>query len=132
MGDLVSTIQKLIENSMANASLTDLRVGTVETISPLSIQISDRSLPPIPVEALLLTKNVVEQHIEYNIDYQHTGDGSLSVNATFRAYEDGRPLPYTANSLLTLNESLKIGDRVLLLSVSSGQRFIVLSRLYGA
>lgn len=44
-------------------------------------------------------------------------------------YENGQPLP-VKDGYIILNRGLEVGDKVLLLMVSRGQKFIVLSRLF--
>ena len=44
-------------------------------------------------------------------------------------YENGKPLP-VKDGFIILNKALEKGDRVLLLRVQSGQKFVVLSRVF--
>lgn len=44
-------------------------------------------------------------------------------------YEDGKPLP-VKDGYIILNRGLEKGDAVLLLRVQSGQKFVILSRVY--
>ena len=44
-------------------------------------------------------------------------------------YENGKPLP-VENGYIILNRGLAVGDKVLLLRVMRGQRFIILSRIF--
>ena len=46
-----------------------------------------------------------------------------------RCYENGKPLP-VENGYIILNRALAVGDRVLLLKVQKGQKFIILSRVF--
>ena len=45
-------------------------------------------------------------------------------------YENGAALP-VQNGFIILNRALAVGDKVLLLRVQSGQKFIILSRVMG-
>lgn len=50
----------------------------------------------------------------------------------FVGWENGAVLPLSKDKkYIILNPALKVGDKVLLLRVQSGQKFIVLSRVYG-
>lgn len=55
-----------------------------------------------------------------------TSDQRLSEIA---CYENGQPLPAEGGYII-LNRALAVGDRVLLLRVQNGQRYIVLSRVF--
>lgn len=45
-------------------------------------------------------------------------------------YEDGKPLP-VKDGYIILNRALEKGDSVLLLRVQNGQKFVILSRVFG-
>ena len=55
-----------------------------------------------------------------------TSDQRLSE---ITCYENGQPLPVEGGYII-LNRALAVGDRVLLLRVQNGQRYIVLSRVF--
>lgn len=55
-----------------------------------------------------------------------TSDQRLSE---ITCYENGQPLPAEGGYII-LNRALAVGDRVLLLRVQNGQRYIVLSRVF--
>jgi len=68
----------------------------------------------------------------------HTGDGLVQdafdsdkklLEAEIVCYEHGKPLP-VKDGFIILNRALEQGDRVLLLRVQNGQKFIILSRVF--
>ena len=69
---------------------------------------------------------------------EYTGYSTLSEGAEgdvqtedIRGWENGKALPLSEDGkYIILNPALKVGDKVLLLRVQSGQKFIVLSRVY--
>ena len=109
--------------------------------------------------ALLLSESVVEKktpvldHIHHinTLSPSHTyPDGGTSTNLTgsyptltslvsegansdqtqnIICYEHGQPLPIE-DGFIILNRALEVGDRVLLLKVQKGQKFIILSRVF--
>ena len=103
---LTELIQKICQANIEAQKLTDIATGTVTQVSPLKISISVE-LPPIGEEALILTENVKEWQEDVQIAY----NGGTPQNATI--YHKG----------------LKTGDKVVMMRVSKGQRFIVLSRI---
>lgn len=90
-------------------------------------------------------------HTLSGIDHTHTLGGSVTGSALSGSYqtseaaqgsydssealtdiaciEAGKPLP-VENGYIILNRGLRKGDKVLLLRVQSGQKFIVLSRVF--
>jgi hypothetical protein len=102
--DLVEVIQALMQNGIKELKLADLVIGTVATVTPLSITI-DASMPPIPEIALIKTVGVMPKSYS----------GKTSDGASFT---------------VVINEGLQAGEKVVMLRVSGGQQFIVLSKAY--
>lgn len=99
--DLKGVFQKLIQECMDAQKPADIMTGSVISLSPLSIQ-PDVSIPPIPEAGLILTTAVIAK-----TENVQGGNGGF----------------------VEINPGLKAGDKVLMLRVSKGQRYIVLSRL---
>lgn len=101
MSELMTVVKEIIQETADGMKLADIAVGTVVSTSPLSIQI-DISMPPIPEQALILTDSV-------------------------RA----RSAPVTGGQggTVQIHSGLAAGDKALMLRVSKGQRFIVLSKM---
>ncbi len=100
MSELIGVLQQIVQEGNKAMNPTDIAYGTVISASPLSIQ-TDLSLPPIPAAGLVLTSGVVRNEVSVK-----GGSGGTVV----------------------LNEGLSVGDRVVMLKVSKGQRYIVLSK----
>lgn len=98
--DLLGVIQSIIQENMKGMKLADITYGTVESVSPMKIQIVD-TMQYIPAAALELTYGVVAKTVPVN-----GGSGGT----------------------VTVNEGLAVGDKVSMLRVSNGQRYIVLSK----
>ena len=102
---LTELIQKICQANIEAQKPTDIATGTVTQVSPLKISISVE-LPPIGEEALILTENVKEWQEEAKLS--HGG---------------------TPQDVTIYHKGLEIGDKVVMMRVSKGQRFIVLSRI---
>ena len=108
--DLLSVLQEITQANVKGMKPTDLCFGTVATASPLSIVLEDTMLP-LPAEVLVLCDSVV--------------DRSVTISGTD---SDGDAYSFT----VPLSVALQAGERVIMLRVSAGQRFVVLSRVQGA
>lgn len=132
--ELIDVIQSIVQNAMKASDLTDLVIGTVSKVSPLQITEENVS-DPIPAQALLLTAAVVEKKIttlrhNHAIYDTYSGGGSSGVALEdVKCYEAGKALPNEAG-YVTLNRGLAVGDQVLMLRVSGGQRYMILSRIF--
>lgn len=134
-----------VVNSVNGASqLTDMVIGTVTSVSPLEITI-DVSQAAIKSEIIYLTDAVIEKKLS-TLSHTHTVSGSTGAGGSPShshgvslttsdalgntvCTENGVALPYDASGI-TLNRGLAVGDKVLMLSVQHGQKYVVLSRLF--
>ncbi|MDR2360581.1 MAG: DUF2577 domain-containing protein [Oscillospiraceae bacterium] len=149
MSSLHTLIQTVVANYIKNADLTDIAIGTVETEPPeLSVKIMGSELPPIKKQALLLTQSVVEQRIviakhTHEVEpHKHTdsvggntteeSETNLDELVTAVGYVNGAAQPVVSGDAFTVwtNTALKSGDKVLMISVMGGQRYIILSRVF--
>lgn len=156
--NLFDTLVMVSEGTSKASQPCDLEVGTVTTVDPLSVT-RDVAQAPLTEAVLILTESVVEKkipildHIHHinTLGHSHTcPDGGTSTNLTgsyptltslvsdgansdqtqnIICYEHGQPLPIE-DGYIILNRALEVGDKVLLLRVQKGQKFIILSRVF--
>ena len=157
--ELKDVLYQMMQENMAAGQPTDLRVGTVTSEEPLEIT-SNPAMAPLRRRQLYLTEPVVEKkipvlthkHYISTLTHTHTAPGgatgpalegsylgedslvSEGFNATLQdqdivCWENGKELPIE-DGFIILNRKLETGDKVLLLRVQSGQKFIVLSRIF--
>ncbi len=100
MADLIEVLNYISQENQKAQKPTDIAYGTVDSTSPLAIKINETS-PPIPAAALELTSSVVAKTVTVQ-----GGEGGTVV----------------------INEGLAVGDKVIMLRVAKGQRYIVLSK----
>lgn len=126
---LRDVLYQMMQESQDATQPTELRTGTVVSTSPLEITI-DTAMAPLRAPILYLTSSVVEKKIStlqhtHTVDQTETDEALQDVVCT----ENGTALPTDSQSI-TINRALEVGDRVLLLRVQHGQKFIVLSRIF--
>jgi len=103
--DLVGAIQQIIQANLEAQKLTELEAGTVTSASPLKIKVT-ADLPELPEDVFVLTKAVEAWDEEVTIEYS----GGTPQTATIH------------------HKGLQVGDKVVLLRVLKGQKYIILSR----
>ena len=154
---LISAIQYVSGQNRQAGQPTDYVRGTVTSEDPLKITIDD-TMQELERQSLILTAPVIEKkipvlthkHYISTLSHTHTcptgattpgltaqylGEESLvseGANSTLQGediicYENGEPLPIE-DGYIILNRKLETDDKVLMLRVSNGQLFIVLSR----
>ena len=157
--ELKDVLYQMMQENAAAGQPTDLRVGTVTSEEPLEITINP-AMAPLRRRQLYLTEPVVEKkipvlthkHYISTLTHTHTAPGGATgpalegsylgedslVSEGFNAilqdqdivcWENGKELPIE-DGFIILNRKLEQGDKVLLLRVQSGQKFIVLSRIF--
>ena len=158
--DFVNALLQLQSAAGDVGQPTDLQIGTVVKAPPdaaLEISIST-AMAPLRQEVLYLAEPVIEKKLplprhRHEMSHVHTGVHGPTTNAepSYTGYsllssgadssvqgedilgwEDGKALPLSKDGrYIILNPALQPGDKVLLLRVQSGQKFVVLSRVFG-
>lgn len=146
--ELKDVLYRMAEKSQAASQPAELIIGTVTSAAPLQITI-DTAMAPLQESVLYKTAAVVEKkipvlahsHTVTGLTHTHTESEGTTGTALTGEYptsaaleniaclENGAPLP-AAGGYITLNRGLLAGDKVLLLRVRHGQKFIILSRIY--
>ena len=147
--ELIDAINQAVQKNMKSSQPTDLCIGTVTSAAPLEITINT-AMAPLRESVLYLTEGVIEKKIPVlahthqitALSHTHTAEGGETSAALSDSYEtaaalqdiacleNGAPLPVQGGYIL-LNRALQAGDKVLLLRVQRGQKFVVLSRVFG-
>lgn len=127
--ELLDVIQKIAAGYVQGAALTELAIGTVTNVGPLEITLEESRLP-LPQSVLRLTSAVVEKKIPI-LSHSHSAPGGMTGMALddIACMEHGKLLPNQGDYIL-INRGLSSGDKVLMLRVSGGQSYIVLSRVF--
>ena len=103
MAELIDVLQGIMQENSAALKPADVVMGTVTSVSPLSVQVQ-ATMQNIPAAALILTSAVVAKTAQVQ-----GGEGGTVI----------------------INEDLAVGDKVVMLRVSRGQRYIILSKTQG-
>ena len=134
--ELKDVLYQMMSESQKASQPSELRIGTVTSVNPLEITINT-AMAPLQQSVLVLTASVVEKKIPilqhtHTITDTYTGGGSASdalLQNQIICVENGQNLP-VENGYIILNRALEVGDKVVLMRVQHGQRFIVLSRVF--
>lgn len=127
--ELIQALQQIMQKNMQAMQLTNLVMGTVKSKSPLEIT-SNTAMEPLRAGVLYLTESVIEKKIPV-LRHTHTAPDGATGPAleSVVCQEDGKSLPVEGGYII-LNRGLEAGDKVLMLRVQNGQKFLVLSRVF--
>ena len=135
---LIDVMKRASLDAIDNAQMCDLRYGKVVSTSPLKVQITN--LFTIP-EALLVVPEYLTNH-RVECTYSIPGaslSGKTAVSEDLKNEDD--PLAKhthtvtvsnedrTVTTMVTVNNALKVGDKVALLRQQGGQSYFILDRI---
>ena len=98
---LVVAIKKAALDAIENSQMCDFRYGEVVNVSPIKVKTSNNLI--IPSSLLVVPEHLTDRVIEIIID------GEIKM--------------------ATVNDSLKLGDNVVLLRKQGGQSYFILDRI---
>jgi len=109
-------MQQWIQDIIQNMKLADFCIGTVCQTAPVKIDFGDNKIITDVGTNIFYTEQVIEKKIE--LGHKHI----VEINSA--NYETKEKL-----KTYTINEGIKTGDKLIMLKVAYGQKFIVLSKL---
>lgn len=121
---LVDTIKQIALESVGATEPLEVIIGEVVGVEPLEIKID----PKITLQEgnIVLTKNTTEWTMEMSVDHiteNRSGGGGYAEFASHNHEYKGRKKYLVHNQLV-------MGDKVILLKETGGQRYIALDRWY--
>lgn len=107
MDKLLHVIKKINHKQISATEMADFVLGTVVSVSPLRVQVSDRIT--LDEDMLLFSELVLEKKV--NLKHKH--------NDSQEALE----------TVITIQEGIKQGDTLQLIKLSAGQLFLIISKV---
>lgn len=125
---LLDVVKRAALEAVENHKPADLRYGTVTSVKPLKIKVTN--LFTIPEAMLVVPEHLTDHEIKVSVksDYGwHTQNRSGgSGDSSFASHNHG----ITVDKLkFFVHNALKVGDKVALMRQAGGQTFLVLDRL---
>lgn len=140
---LIDSVQKVVKGYFDGKALTDVVIGTVTKLveEPFDIEITlEGTMLPIPKALMYFTEDVIEKYLEiaghtheYEDRYEDGEDNTRETEvaiAQITGYENKIALPGGNTERVTINRPLQMGDKVIMLRIFDGQKFVVWTRIY--
>lgn len=121
---LVDTFKTLVTDTMNAYVMSDIVIGEVISTSPYQIQVDPKII--IPETNLVFTKNTTDWTAEISVDHVTENRAGGVGAAEYQSHNHD----YVGRKKFLIHNSLKVGDKVILIQESGGQRYIVLDRWY--
>lgn len=130
--DLLNLIKRASIEAIEASKPVNVCFGTVINISPLQIQINQKLI--LGKNQLILTRNVTNYTISINLT-GNTNNTSLSINETVENTNLSIDLTHNhslnGNFNITIKSALKKNEKVILIRMQDGQKYIILDRIGG-
>ena len=121
----VENIKKAALAAVAASMPSGVYFGTV--ISPSPLQISVEQKFTLTEKQLILTSLVQDFDVEMTVDHKTEETSGGSGDASFASHSH----EYKGRKKFKVHLALKSGEKVMLLRMQGGQRYIVLDRIRG-
>lgn len=121
---LVNLIKQIVAETVSSAVPSDVLIGEVTQVNPLVICLENKL--PIPQECIVLTKNTTDYSVDMTVNHNTEDASGGSGDFAYAAHHHG----YIGRKTYLVHNSLAVGDKVILLRESGGQRFIAWDRYY--
>lgn len=122
--NLLPAIQQAVKQSVEAARPSDYILGTVETVSPLSIRLNSRDL--VTKDFLILTDAVRDYNVDITVSHQTENRAGGSGDPSFASHNHD----YKGRKRITVHNGLAVGEIVVMLRQGGGQQYCVLSRVH--
>lgn len=126
MGDTVKFVEAVKSIALSAVKATkpmEVICGTVKQINPLKVELNQKLI--LEEDDLILTDNVTDFETEITtLEWFTENKGGGSGDAAFESHKH----ELKGKKKIIVHNSLKAGEKVILLRVQGGQQFVVLNR----
>lgn len=132
MARFMENVKKAAMDAYKASDPAGLFFGTVTSASPLAITIDQNQI--LEEDALILSSLVQDITVDATMDhttgsYTHTHSISDTYSGGGTASSDTHTHSYSGRKSFTLHFGLQAGEKVMLLRMQGGQRYLVLDRI---
>ena len=120
---LIDIMKRASMDAMDANQMCDLRFGTVVSVSPLKVQITNQFT--IPESLLIVPQQLTNHTLEVSTTWNTENTGGGSGDDSFASHNHA----INGTKKLTINNALKVGDKVALLRKTGGQSYFILDRI---
>lgn len=116
MDDILKMFKRAAKEAIEASDPTAIQFGEVISIAPLKILVEQKKL--LTIAQLVLTRNVRDYEIEMTVEHA-TEEGNGPDTHTHE---------YKGKKKFIVHNGLKMGDKVMLVKMQGGQKYIVLDK----
>lgn len=120
---LIEIMKRAAKEVYENDQPTDLRFGTVVSVKPLKVQVTN--LFTIPQSMLVVPKHLTDYEVEVTVDWTTENQSGGSGDSAFASHNHD----VKGKKKMKVHNALKNGDKVALIRKHGGQSFYILDRI---
>jgi hypothetical protein len=127
---LVESMKKAAIGAVDASKPVNLVFGTVTSVNPIKINIEQK----ITLEApqLVLARNVTEYDVEMTVAHYTNNIACVDPDEHQVPYEPGNHHhPYSGRKVFKVHLGLEVGEKVILIRMQGGDKFVVIDRVGG-
>jgi len=121
--NMIETIKRAALDAVRASNPCAIMFGNVVSTSPLMINIEQKLT--LDESFLILTNNVKDYDVEMVVDHETEYTSGGSGDSSFSSHNHA----YKGTKTFRIKQGLKVDEKVILLRVQGGQKFIVLDRI---
>ena len=121
--ELLQLIKKAAVEAAEAAKPAKILFGTVTSADPLVITVEQKKV--LTQEFLVLTWAVKDHYVDMTVDHLTENASGGSGDSAYAAHNH----PYTGRKQFLIHNNLLVGEKVLLLEMQGGQKFVVVDRV---
>ncbi len=121
--DLLVLIKKIVLDTLNSVNPTHIVFGTVKTVNPISVQLEQQEI--IPKEMIVLSRNVTDYEVDMTVSHFTEKKGGGSGESSFSSHDHD----YKGRKTFHVHNNLQVGEKVVLLRVQGGQKFVITDRV---
>ena len=121
--DLVKLIKKAALEAVNASKPADMTFGKVISENPLKIKVDQKLI--LTSAQLVLTRSVTDYRLSVTVDHstENTSGGSDAASFANHAHA------VKGKKEILIHDALKVGEEVVLMQLSGGQKYIVIDRI---
>lgn len=123
MPNAIDVVKRAALEAVDASKPVNVTFGVVISTSPLKIQVDQKTI--YTSKMLVLSRNVTDHDIYMTVAHQTDSTSGGSGNLSFASHAHG----YTGRKQFRVHNALGIGDRVILLRIQQGKKFLVWDRV---
>lgn len=123
MPKFLETVKMAAVDAVEAGKPVNVVFGTVVSASPLKIQVDQKLI--LSAKMLILARNVTDFTVYETVNHRTEDTGGGSGDAAFESHHHA----YSGKKAFQIHNALAMGEKVILIRVQGGQKYLVIDRL---